>query len=247
MNGNSQPCPQYGKAFRWALRRLRGNSNAKVVYVTVVACCPPANAIHPSVNQLADEAGISRTRWSDGWAVCRNAGVLDAKEVRDQHGHRAGYHYIQATEPSEETESPDPAGGIWEESPDPADRIKEPSPDPAGGIWEALDPAGGIKERRTPDPAGGICSLIQIRREEEPPLPPLERGGGPEIPQPRITRADRQRADIVLKHRFSRCWHDTLCRSPDECRARLAAEYALARAEQDRVIQHGTAPAAMGQ
>ena len=203
---------------------------------------------------------MSLTRWSYGWADCRDARVLAAKEVRDQRGHRVGYHYIQATveQPIEEPESPDPAGAIWEKSPDPAGAIWEKSPDPPSKIWEeSPDPPSKIWEESpdppsqiwetSPDPPSQICSLIQIRRKEDPPLPPLKRGGGPEIPQPRITRADRQRADMVMNHLFGRCRHGTPCRSPAECRLKLAAEFALARVEQERVIQGGTARVAMGQ
>src|SRR5262249_7762343 len=68
----------------------------------------------------------------------------------------------------------------------------------------------------TPDPV-----LDPVRT----PLPPLQ--GGPATP--RVTRADRQRAEDLLHRSFGRCPHEPRCEPPRECRALLAADLAMKR------------------
>jgi len=200
----------YGRMLRWVMDELRGDSNAKDVYATIVTYCHPDARLHPTAKTLAGYAGMGLTMWSEGWKVCKH--LFEVEEIRDARGHRVGYHYTQLLVP------PADLGQI---SPDPPERIKEPS---------QIRPAGSGQQ--SPDPPERIA-IDHYRSVLRNPPTPLKRGVVPE-PALRITRADRKRALKVLELNFGRCPHETRCRSSDECRAKLAAEYATTRVSSER-------------
>jgi len=223
--------PQWGRTYQWVIKQCRGKPLAAHLYSHLASTYGYRHrTFHPDRQRLAAELGCKSVRTiARALDHLRDIDAIRTTERRRDGKNAAllielvGIDYFREAPKQEDSTVPLAEQGD--------------STIPLKGRSEGLE-VGFQGDSRVPARNRSICTDLNTKN----PPTPLKRGDPPET-TPRITRDDRNRAAEVMKLRLGRCLgHDPPCRSPAECRAKLAAEYAVNRVELERESLH----AAMG-